>query len=150
MIRAGVDADGPGFVRLINRCWRDYDDVADVEAEVPEIGRLASYYREAGGALWVAGEVDGMVAVRPGLEGAWEVCRMYVHPDHHGSGMGHALMDLAEGHAAAAGAVRLFLWSDTRFARAHRFYEKRGYVRGEQRVVRDVTDYEEWRFERVT
>ncbi len=148
IIRPGVDADGPGFVALINRCWRDYDAVADVEAEVPEVHALASYYAAAGGALWVAGAVDGMVAVRPDV-GGWEICRVYVHPDRHGSGLGHRLMNVAEAHSAVAGATRLFLWSDTRFVRAHRFYEKRGYERGEHRVVRDVTDYEEWRFERA-
>jgi GNAT superfamily N-acetyltransferase len=71
---------------------------------------------------------------------AWEICRVYVHPSRHGSGLGHALLDAAEAHAVAAGAARLVLWSDTRFARAHRFYEKRCFVRcGPIRVLQDIS-----------
>ena len=61
-------------------------------------------------------------------------------PSHHGTGIGHALLAVAEGHAIAAGAARLVLWSDTRFDRAHRFYEKRSYVRaGPIRVLQDIS-----------
>ena len=51
------------------------------------------------------------------------------------------LLETAEAHARAAGATRLVLWSDTRFDRAHRFYEKRGYVRhGPIRVLHDISN----------
>ncbi len=111
---------------------------------MPELHGLASYYAAAGGALCVA-EVDdavvGVIAVRP-LEGrCWEICRVYVDPGLHGAGLGHALLDWAERHAIAAGADRLVLWSDTRFDRAHRFYEKRSYVRhGAVRVLNDISN----------
>ncbi len=72
---------------------------------------------------------------------AWEICRVYVRPSHHGSGLGHTLLDIAEAHAMGAGAARLVLWSDTRFDRAHRFYEKRSYVRaGAIRVLHDISN----------
>ncbi len=61
--------------------------------------------------------------------GAWEICRVYLHPDQHGTGLAQALLDTAERHAIEAGATSLALWTDTRFLRAHRFYEKHGYVR---------------------
>ncbi|HEY3848830.1 MAG TPA: GNAT family N-acetyltransferase [Acetobacteraceae bacterium] len=71
---------------------------------------------------------------------AWEICRVYVLPSHHGSGVSHALLAAAEAHAIAAGTTRLVLWSDTRFDRAHRFYEKRSYVRaGPIRVLQDIS-----------
>ena len=51
------------------------------------------------------------------------------------------MLDTAEAHAIAAGAARLVLWSDTRFDRAHRFYEKRSYVRaGPIRVLHDISN----------
>jgi GNAT superfamily N-acetyltransferase len=54
--------------------------------------------------------------------------------------LGHRLLDMAEAHAIAAGAIRLVLWSDTRFERAHAFYEKRGYLRsGPIRVLDDIS-----------
>jgi GNAT superfamily N-acetyltransferase len=112
---------------------------------MPELRALASYYAGQGGALWVAEADDaliGMVATRLlDTTGTWEICRVYVHPTHHGGGLGHRLLDTAEAHARAAGATRLALWSDTRFERAHRFYEKRSYVRsGPIRVLDDISN----------
>jgi GNAT superfamily N-acetyltransferase len=81
-----------------------------------------------------------MIATRPLGGDVWEICRVYVDPSLHGGGLGHALLDVAEAHAMAQGAVRLVLWSDTRFERAHRFYEKRSYVRdGPIRVLHDIS-----------
>ncbi|MSP02105.1 MAG: GNAT family N-acetyltransferase [Acetobacteraceae bacterium] len=122
----------------------------DVDAEMPEYHALASYYSAVGGTLWVAendGAIVGMIAVRPLANGQWEICRVYVHPSRHGSGLGHELLDTAERFAVAA--ERFVLWSDTRFARAHRFYEKRSYVRaGPIRVLNDISSSLEYRFEK--
>lgn len=151
-IRPGEDADAEQLIALIGACWALYPGIRmDVDGEMPELRALATYYARAGGALWVAedgGAVLGMVAVRPHVapdgavqsSGAWELCRVYVHPSQHGSGLGHALVDVAEEHAITAGAQRFVLWSDTRFDRAHRFYEKRSYVRaGPIRVLQDIS-----------
>ena len=110
---------------------------------------MATYFGGLGGALWVAGDVAGMIAARPLATGAWEICKVYVHPERHGSGLAQALLDVAEAHAAAAGATRLELWTDTRFERAHRFYARRGYVRGECRALQDLSCSWEWRYERA-
>lgn len=140
-IRPGRDGDGPGLIALIAACWAEYPSIRmDVDNEMPELHALASYYN---GALWVA-ETDrriaGMIAVSPDGAGGCEICRVYVDPSLHGSGLGHALLDRAELHARQLGAERLFLFTDTRFARAHRFYEKRSYVRsGPVRVLHDVS-----------
>jgi len=82
-----------------------------------------------------------MVAVAPlDEDGAWEIARMYVARAWRGSGLAHRLLDAAEAHARAAGARRARLWSDTRFRPAHRFYEKRSYVRvGPLRVLGDLS-----------
>lgn len=114
----------------------------DVDGEMPELHALASYYAGQGGALWVAEEDDfviGMIATRPAADG-WEICRVYVSARAHGSGLAHALVDTAEAYAIANGASRLFLWSDTRFDRAHSFYGKRSYVReGGVRALNDLS-----------
>ena len=117
---------------------------------MPEYRALASYYADQGGALWTAeadGEIVGMIATRPLPDNVWEICRVYVRPALHGGGLGHRLLNTAEAHATAAGAVRLVLWSDTRFDRAHRFYEKRSYVRsGPVRVLADISNSLEYAF----
>src|SRR5580693_6424436 len=122
----------------------------DVDGEMPEYRALASYYADQGGALWTAdvdGQVAGMIATRPLADGTWEICRVYVSPALHGGGLGHRLLDVAEAHAIAAGATRLALWSDTRFDRAHRFYEKRSYVRsGPVHALADISNSLEYEF----
>jgi GNAT superfamily N-acetyltransferase len=145
LIRPGRDNDAPGFIALIGTCWREYPGVVfDVDAELPELHALASYYAAKGGTLWAAeadGDVVGMIAVVPRDGGAWEICRLYVLGSWRGAGLAHRLLDLAEQHARDAGATRLILWSDTRFERAHQFYEKKGYVRsGPIRVLADLSD----------
>jgi ribosomal protein S18 acetylase RimI-like enzyme len=144
-IRPGRDADGPAIIALIGACWSAYPGLKmDVDGEMPELHALATYYAEQGGALWIARfgySVTGMIAVRPLDRGTVEICRVYTHPSLHGSGLGHALLDTAEAHAIASGAEKLVLWSDTRFDRAHRFYERRSYVRrGAVRVLDDISN----------
>ena len=151
LIRPGRDADADGFIAVTWDCWSQYPGIRMVvDAEMPEYRALASYYADQGGALWAAeanGRIVGMIATRPLPDGAWEVCRVYVRPALHGGGLGHRLLDMAEAHAVAAGATRLVLWSDTRFDRAHRFYEKRSYVRsGPVRVLADISNSLEYAY----
>ncbi|WP_428483341.1 GNAT family N-acetyltransferase [Rhodopila sp.] len=140
-IRLGRDSDGPALIALIAACWAVYPGLRmDVDREMPELHALAAYYQ---GALWVAQRghrVVGMIATRPLGEDVWETCRVYVDPTLHGSRLAHELLDTAEGHALRHGARRFVLWTDTRFQRAHAFYEKRSYIRhGGIRVLHDLS-----------
>lgn len=152
MIREGRDTDADGFIALIGGCWAEYPGcVLDVDGELPELRALATYFADAGGTLWAAeqdGEMVGMAATRPlGHDQAWEICRVYVAKRARGTGLAHRLLDTAEAHARAAGAQRLVLWTDTRFEAAHRFYEKRGYVRqGSIRILDDISNSLEFRY----
>lgn len=156
-IREGRDDDAADFIRLVGDAWGEYPNcILDVDGEVPELRALASYFAKAGGALWTAeaasgdaaGRVVGMVATRPlGSDRAWEICKMYVEKAQRGSGLAHALLGGAEAHALAEGAQRIVLWTDTRFEAAHRFYEKRGYVRsGSIRILDDISKSLEFRY----
>lgn len=143
-MRRGRDSDADAFIALIAACWSQYPGIVlDVDGEMPELRALASYYSDKGGALWAAetaGRIVGMVATIPHAADTWEICRVYTLPSTHGSGLGQRMLNTAEAHARAAGATRLLLWSDTRFDRAHRFYEKHGYVRhGPIRVLHDLS-----------
>ncbi|MCI0754289.1 GNAT family N-acetyltransferase [Teichococcus vastitatis] len=151
-IRPGRDNDAADFIRLIGDAWAEYPNcILDVDGEVPELRALASHFRRAGGAVWVAdrdGRITGMVAARPlGSDRAWEINKMYVEASERGSGLAHRLLGDAEAHAREQGAERLVLWTDTRFEAAHRFYEKRGYVRaGSIRILDDVSKSLEFRY----
>lgn len=151
-IRPGRDEDADGFIALIGACWAEYPGcVMDVDGEVPELRALATHYARKGGALWAAerdGSVVGMVAVSPlGSDAAWEIGKMYVARGQRGTGLAHRLLEGAERHAAGQGAQRLVLWTDTRFDAAHRFYEKRGFVRsGSIRILDDLSKSLEFRY----
>ncbi len=151
-IRPGRDGDAEAFIRLIGDAWAEYPNcVLDVDGEVPELRALATHFAGLGGALWIAEGADGplgMVAARPmNDDAAWEIGRMYVARAARGTGLAHALLDGAEAHAVAHGARRMVLWTDTRFEAAHRFYEKRGYVRsGSIRILDDVSKSLEFRY----
>ena len=152
VLRAGRDEDAAGFIALIGACWSEYPGcILDLDGEVPELRALATYFRDQGGMLWAAereGRVIGMVGTRPLKEdAAWEICRMYVDADARGIGLAAGLLRTAEAHARAAGAGRLVLWTDTRFTRAHGFYEKAGYVRqGSIRILDDISNSLEFRY----
>lgn len=152
MIREGRDADAEHFIALIGTCWAEYPGcVLDVDGEVPELRALATYFRDQGGMLWAAerdGRLIGVVGTRPLKEdAAWEICRMYVDAAARGAGLAAELLRTAEAHARGAGAERLVLWTDTRFTRAHGFYEKAGYVRqGSIRILDDLSHSLEFRY----
>jgi GNAT superfamily N-acetyltransferase len=154
ILRPGRDDDAEGFIRLIGACWSEYPGcILDVDGELPELRALATYFASAGGALWVAeqgGRVIGMAAARPMFQdAAWEICKVYVAREARGSGLAHSLLGTAETHARSAGAERLVLWTDTRFEAAHRFYEKRGFVRqGSIRILDDLSKSLEFRYAR--
>ncbi|MFC3126426.1 GNAT family N-acetyltransferase [Pseudoroseomonas globiformis] len=151
-IRPGRDDDAADYIRLIGEAWAEYPNcILDVDAEVPELRALDSHFRATGGAVWVAeeaGHVSGMVATRPlGSDRAWEINKMYVEPAARGTGLAHTLLHGAEDYARAQGAERIVLWTDTRFEAAHRFYEKRGYVRsGSIRILDDISKSLEFRY----
>jgi GNAT superfamily N-acetyltransferase len=141
-LRPGRDADSAAFIDVITSCWAEYPGcVVDVDGETPELRALATYCANRGGAVWAAeadGKVVGLVCVYPRDDGAWELAKMYVVREHRGSGLANDLVEAAENFARTHGGKRIKLWSDTRFDRAHRFYEKRSYVRsGPLRALND-------------
>lgn len=149
-LRAGRDDDGPGLIALLTACWLEYPGcVVDVDGELPELHALATYFADAGGALFVSehdGRIVGSAGTRPMNGGAsggreWELCKMYVDAGQRGTGLARALIAAVEDHAKANGATGMRLWSDTRFTRAHRFYENHSYVRsGPIKVWTDLSN----------
>jgi GNAT superfamily N-acetyltransferase len=141
-LRPARDEDADAVIEVIGGCWAEYPGcVMDVDGEAPELRALASYCAGRGGAAWAAesdGTVVGVVCVYPLAGGDWELAKMYVVGAHRGSGLANDLVEAAETFARGHGGTRIRLWSDTRFDRAHRFYEKRSYVRsGPLRALND-------------
>ncbi len=145
VLRAGRDDDAAGFIALIGACWAEYPgNILDVDGENPELRALATYYAKAGGALWAVehhNAIAGMLATKPIGDSVWELCKVYTAPALRGTGMAQRMIDAAETFARDHGGTSMKLWSDTRFDRAHRFYEKQSYIRaGALRVLNDLSN----------
>jgi GNAT superfamily N-acetyltransferase len=75
------------------------------------------------------------------------LCKMYVAATQRGTGVAVQLIAAAESHARAMGAATLDLWTDTRFDRAHRFYQRHGFVRaGAIRTLNDKSNSLEFHY----
>nr|WP_245293278.1 GNAT family N-acetyltransferase [Mongoliimonas terrestris] len=143
VIRDAVDADGPAIAALIRSVFDEYPGCPFVLAEFPELQAPASHYRSKGGRLLVlvdsAGTVLGSTAITPADgDNRFELFKVYLSADLRGGGHARRLFDTAVDWARHEGATSLRLWTDTRFTRGHRFYEKLGFTR--QPVVRFLAD----------
>ena len=145
LIRDARDDDSWDLIGLIAACWAEYPGcILDVHGEEPWLLAPATAYREQGGHLWVA-ELDGRivasVALRPAAEPDGIALKsLYVARAARRRGLGDRLTALVEDEARRRGATFVELWTDTRFADAHRLYERRGYVRGpDTRELHDLS-----------
>jgi GNAT superfamily N-acetyltransferase len=152
-IRPAGSADVPGVVDLIGRVYREYGFVYVPEVEVPDlVVRFDQHYAAPRGTFFVVREGDvvvGSVGVERLDGGRAELHRLYLDARLRGRGTGRALVETALEWCRAQRIPRMILWSDTRFDRAHRLYERMGFRRtGERILPDDVNDTREYGFER--
>jgi ribosomal protein S18 acetylase RimI-like enzyme len=69
-------------------------------------------------------DVARAVSTRPTAE----LSKVYVHPDHHGSGVAAALVAATVDEAIRRGAASVWLGVNQENARANRFYDKSGFA----------------------
>ena len=120
-------------IRLIDDCYADYGDRVMLGGDDGDLLDLDAHYRQTGGEfLLLLDENDRVVgchAVLPLLDKP-HTCtfkRLYLHASLRGSGLGSALMQWAVDWATNQGYQRIEFWSDTRFHRAHRFFQNQGF-----------------------
>ena len=123
----------------------EWEDAASVELRAAQRAELAIRYEtddsEPGPApsagditvFYVAYDDDGTPLGCGGLrqldESHGEVKRMFVHPEHRGSGVAGAILATLETDAANRGWDRLVLETGDRQPDAIRFYQREGYTR---------------------
>ena len=143
-IRLARDDDSGPLSALIAASFAEYPGCVFVEDELPELRRPASYFAAKGGVLWIAGSL-GVTPVPE--QNAVELAKVYVDPAFRGAGLAQALFAKALDFAEQGGFGEMVLWSDTRFARGHRFYEKLGFARWPgERYLGDVSESWEYHF----
>lgn len=149
LIRPATDADGDAIAALIAAAFAEYEGcVFDRAAEFPELDAIASHFAGRGGTIWVAQGAEGVIgsmALAPTRDpdaprGGLEIFKVYVARAARRRGIARALFETALAAARAAGAPEIRLWTDTRFADAHRFYERCGFTRaGPARECHDLS-----------
>jgi putative acetyltransferase len=153
-LRPVRDTDADGLIDLIATCWSEYPGIVMDVDESPHLRTVATAFRSWGGRAWVAeagGHVLGSVGVVPTADGGGMELRMlYVRASARRTGLGSRLLGLAEAEGRRRGAGRVELWTDTRFATAHRFYERHGYERGPaSRELHDLSNSVEYFFSKA-
>jgi GNAT superfamily N-acetyltransferase len=152
-IEPASPTDAPAVIALIGRVFAEYGFRWDPALEVPDLFELDRRYGGSAGAFWVArleGRVVGSVGVERIPDGQAELHRLYLDATLRGRGVGRALVETVLGWCRQAGVRRLTLWSDTRFDRAHRLYERMGFRQtGEREVPDDPNDTREFGYERA-
>lgn len=141
-IRPGVNEDGEALIALIDAVYREIGDEVDVDGFDRDLLDVEGAYRGKGGELVVMESEGGIVgahATQPldQAAGLLTFRRLYLYPNWRGVGAGPALMDWAIDWSREHGYRRVEFWSDTRFHRAHRFFEHYGFVRGGIRHVEE-------------
>ena len=159
-LRAVRDSDSAALIELIGSCWAEYPGcVMDVDGEERWLRAPATAYAGWGGRLWVVDGVmdvvdgddglDACAGFKPPHGGAAELKNMYVAARARRRGLGTHLVGLVLEAARETGAARVVLWSDTRFADAHRLYTRTGFVpTGRTRDLHDLSRTTEYEFSR--
>lgn len=155
LLRAARDDDGDAIAALIAACFAEYHGCIFARHEFPELDAPARWAAAHDAAIWVmeseAGAIIGSIAAAPAGPGEVELRKFYLAQGSRGSGLAELLLGEVAAYAAARNASCIVLWSDTRFTRAHRFYEKHGFARiGAARTVVAAETYREFRYERAT
>lgn len=153
VITRATRADAPGVIDLIGRVFVEYGWIWEPATEVPDLLRWTPHYEPPHGAFFVVrdGErVVGSVGVDRTDDDIAELHRLYLDPVLRGRGLGNALVETVLGWCRDSGVTRLVLWSDTRFAHAHRLYLRHGFRQTGERVLpEDINQTREYHFERA-
>ena len=135
IVREANDSDSDAIISLIDNIYDEYQGcVLLVDDEEPELRSPASSYQKLGGRFWVAvcnDNICGTVALTP--TDAPHVARsnkLYVSSVARSRGIGEAMCNLVERTAKEdLNAEMMMLYTDSRFLKAHRLYERLGYER---------------------
>jgi putative acetyltransferase len=133
-LRSARPDDRDGIIALIDRVLGEYGDRLVLETLDCDLLDIEGCYVAKGGAFVVleeAGRICGTHAAvpDPGRSGVCVLKRLYLDAALRGGPWGAQLMQWSIDWARAHGMQRIEFWSDTRFARAHRFFSRFGLQR---------------------
>jgi putative acetyltransferase len=150
-LRPVRDDDADTLRKLIGRVYAEYPGcVLEPDGLDADLDAMASLVATKGGEFWVVergGELVACCGWAPAGDGVVELKRLYVGAAARRQGIGRRLVEMVEQAARDRRATAVELWSDTRFAEAHRLYESLGYRRlPETRELHDASNSVEHHF----
>ena len=107
----------------------------------PNLGRFSEIYNTAGNKYWVAIDENGKIVGGVGIgkldeiEYVFELQKMYCLPEARGTTISHKLMDIALEYAKKYYS-KCYLETLSNMIAAQRFYEKYGFVRVDEPIVK--------------
>jgi putative acetyltransferase len=166
-IRLATQDDTGAAVDVIKAVYDEYGFTWDKAAYHADLYDLEGAYLSIGNLFWIAENADGRaigtVALEhfetlPGTPGhliqfegqsritgcSCGLMRLYVKPDARKVGAGSALLNQAIFAARESGQNFMEIWSDKRFAEAHRLYKKFGARIVGDRICDDPDESPEW------
>lgn len=132
-----VPATGPAHLRDVRQLFEEY--AASLSFDLcfqnfqEELDGLPGGFAPPSGGLWLAttdsGDAAGCVALRRLGSGDGEMKRLYVRPEHRGTGLGRRLALTVLEEAETIGYHRVRLDTTPEMAGAIRLYESLGFTR---------------------
>jgi len=151
-IRDAKLIDTDSIIKLINKVYQKYGDKIFLDGVDSDLLNIEQNYNFIGGKFVVLESnniVIGTHAVLPDPN-RYGVClfkRLYTEPELWGTGAGNQLMQWAFTWAKEHKMQSVEFWSDIRFERAHKFFEKWNFIKGETRQMSNGSmPYEEYFF----
>ena len=153
-LRTATNEDSDGIIALIDGVLNEYGDRICLDGSEADLLDIEKFFFEQGGYFWVianeTNQIKGTHACLPSKDRP-EVCnfkRLYLDSSLRGTDWSRQLMQVTIDWARQTGFARVEFWSDTRFNRAHKFFEKFDFQKStEVRTMHDSFEtYQEFFF----
>lgn len=131
LLRPADNRDGPAVWKLINDILASYGLEMDARTIDKDLTDIEAHYWEQKGAFFVLLDQDqviGTVALQYEAGALCELCRMYLHADYRGKGVGRALLDYAQAVARSLGCSEIFLQTASVLKEAIALYSRSGFI----------------------
>ncbi|WP_417431633.1 GNAT family N-acetyltransferase [Kiloniella sp.] len=146
-----TDNDASSLIDLVKSCYEEYADrgvIFDIQEE-SDLLKPASYFKLHNGqflGVSTSIEPERLIAVCGFTQSdpdylkahSMELKKLYVCSDYRGYGLAQYLVKEVIQEAIIRNVAELFLWTDTRFTKAHQLYNKLGFTK--QKTIRKLSD----------